>query len=69
MLYSFGYSPFYGKGLRLATMINFDISNHLIATIKIGNTRYFDRKTIGTAERTIFSNQQTDFDLQLRIKL
>lgn len=69
ILYSFGYSPYYGKGLRLALMAKCDISKHFAATFKVGNTHYYDRKTIGSAERTIYSNQQTDFDLQLKIKL
>ena len=69
LLYSFGYSPYYGKGLRLALMTKYDISKHFTATFKVGNTHYYDRKTIGTAERTIYSNRQTDFDLQLKINL
>lgn len=68
-LHNFGYSAYYGHGMRLALMLRTDISEHLMATAKVGHTHYFDRKAIGTAERTIYSNHQTDIDLQLRLKL
>jgi hypothetical protein len=36
---------------------------------KVGHTRYFDRETIGTAERMIFSSHYTDIELQVGVKM
>ena len=69
MRYSFGSSSYYGKGLRLALLAKYDISRLLTAQGKVGHTRYFDRDTIGTAERMIFSSYYTDIDLQVVLKL
>ena len=68
MLNSFGYSAYYGKGMRLALMLRADLSEHLMVAAKAGHTHYFDRENIGTAERTIYSCHQTDIDVQVRMK-
>ena len=68
MLNSFGYSAYYGHGMRLALMLRSDLSEHFMAIAKVGHTHYFDRNVIGTAERAIYSNHQTDIELQLRLK-
>lgn len=62
------FTSYYGHGLRLALMLRTDLSSHIMATVKAGHTHYFDRESIGTAERTIYSNHQTDIDLQVRVK-
>lgn len=69
MQYSFSYASYYGNGMRLAFLIKADVARWLMLQAKVGHTRYFDRSTIGTAERMIFSNNQTDIDLQVRIKI
>lgn len=68
MLNSFGFSSYYGKGIRFAVMLRADFSEHIMAMVKAGHTHYFDRDSIGTAERTIYSHHQTDIDLQVRLK-
>lgn len=69
MRYSFGYSSYYGNGIRAALLAKADISRVVGITAKAGHTLYFDRNTIGTAERLINSNNQTDIDIQVNIKL
>ncbi len=69
MLYAFSNASYYGNGMRTALLAKADISERLMAQMKIGRTKYFDRSVIGTAERQIFSSSQTDIDLQLRVKL
>ena len=69
MRYSFGSTSYYGKGMRLAFLAKYSISRLLTAQGKVGHTRYFDRSTIGTAERMIFSSYCTDIDLQVLLKL
>ena len=69
MQYSFGYSPYYGKGMRAALMVKWQPGGWIAVQGKVGHTRFFDRQTIGTAERMIFSSHCTDIDLQLKLRL
>ncbi|MBO7645797.1 MAG: helix-hairpin-helix domain-containing protein [Prevotella sp.] len=69
MKYSFGSTSYYGHGLRAALLVRYDPLKWLTVQGKVGHTRYFDRKTIGTAERLIFSSYCTDIYLQLLLKL
>lgn len=69
MLYSFAYSAFYGRGLRASMLLKANVSRAFTAQVKVGHTHYYDRDVIGTAERQIFSNHQTDIDLQVKVKL
>lgn len=67
--YSFGYSSYYGHGMRAALMVQCKCSRNISLMGKIAHTRYFDRSSIGTAEREIAANNITDFYIQLNIKL
>lgn len=69
MQYSFGYTAYSGHGMRAALMARADVARWLTVMLKAGHTRYFDRSTIGTADRMINSNSKTDIDIQLRIKI
>lgn len=69
MLYAFSNASYYGNGIRSAFIVKADVAQWLMAQVKIGCTKYFDRSVIGTAERQIYSSSQTDIDLQLRFKL
>lgn len=69
MQYGFGYSSYYGQGMRLSVVGSYAPFRWMKVLAKVGHTRYFDRSTIGTAERMIFSNRQTDIDLQVKFKL
>ena len=69
MKYSFGSASYYGKGMHAALMVKYKMLKWLTAQGKVAFTKYYDRNTIGTAERMIFSSHYTDIDLQLLIKL
>lgn len=69
MRYSFGYTSYYGRGIRASMLLRCAPKRWIELNLKAGHTRYFDRNTIGTAERQIFSNNQTDIDLQVKIRL
>lgn len=69
MNYTFGSTSYYGKGIRMALLAKADVTRWLTAQGKIGYTDYFDRNTIGTAERMIFSSHHIDLDLQLLLRL
>lgn len=69
MQYAFGYTSYYGKGIRASLLLRCEPLRWLQLNLKAGHTRYFDRSVIGTAERQIFSNNQTDIDLQVKVRL
>ena len=69
MLYTMSTPSYYGNGMRAALLVRADVAQWLMAQVKVGCTKYFDRSSIGTAEREIFASSQTDIDLQLRIRL
>ena len=69
MLYTISNPSYYGNGMRAALLARADVGQWLMAQVKVGCTKYFDRSSIGTAEREIFSSSQTDIDLQLCIRL
>ena len=68
LLYSFGMTSFYYKGLRLALVVSLPIINNMTLNAKLGYTSYFDRETIGTALEQIDASHRTDLQLQLRYK-
>ena len=67
--YSFGSTSYYGKGIHAALMLKYSPLYKLTLQGKVSHTRYFDRQTIGTAERLIFSSHYTDIDIQVQLKL
>ncbi len=68
MLYNMSFNSYYGHGIRYSALLKTDLTHRLSATLKAGHTHYFDRRTIGTAERQIFSRHLTDIEMQLRVK-
>lgn len=68
MLYSMNSASYYGNGVRSALHVRGDITHWLMAQLKVGYTKYFDRSVIGSADRRIFSSSQTDIDLQVRVR-
>ena len=67
--YSFGSTSYYGNGIHAALMLKYQPLYRLTLQGKVSHTRYFDRETIGTAERMIFSSYYTDIDVQVQLKL
>ena len=68
MLYSMNSASYYGNGMRYALHVRGEVTPWLLAQLKVGRTKYFDRSVIGTADRRIFSSSQTDIDLQVRVR-
>lgn len=69
MQYQFSNASYYGKGIHAALLVTAQLTNSLKTLLKISHTHYYNRNTIGTADRTIFSNHQTDIELQLTVRL
>ncbi len=68
LLYAFYMPSFYGKGVRLAATLRWDILEQLTLSSKIGYTHYRDRDTIGTGLEEIEGSDKTDLYVQLRWK-
>ena len=69
VLYNFSFPSFYGKGMRLALNTRVDFTNRLILIGKLGITKYFDRKVIGSGLQRINGSSVSDLEVQLRVKL
>ena len=51
---------FHGKGYRLALSARYNFSSRLQVSVKAGQTRYFNRDTIGSGTELIDGNSRTD---------
>ena len=69
VLYNFSFPSFYGKGMRLALNTRVDFTNRLMLIGKLGITKYFDRKVIGSGLQRINGSSVSDLEVQLRVKL
>ena len=67
-LYTYGFSQFYGEGIRYWLMLRANLGRHLMFAAKFGTTDYFDRSSIGSSYQKIDRSSQTDIDLQVRWK-
>lgn len=68
ILYAFNMPSFYGKGIRLAASVRWDILKQLSLSAKLGYTYYMDRDVIGTDLEEINGNQKMDLYALLRWK-
>jgi hypothetical protein len=68
LLNSFYMPSFYGKGMRLALSVKYNVSASLTLSAKAGHTRYFNRETIGSGTEFIDGNKRTDLYFYLRWK-
>ena len=69
VLYNFSFPSFYGHGMRLALNTRADFTSRLMLIGKLGMTKYFDRKVIGSGLQRINGSSMTDLEVQLRVKL
>jgi hypothetical protein len=66
ILYAFSFPSFYGEGLRLFSVVKWKISKTLNIYFKIGNTRYFDRSTVGSDLELIDGRDKTDINCLIK---
>lgn len=69
MQYQLTNASFYGKGIHCSLLATAQLSRYLKTNLKLSHTHYYDRPTIASAARTIFSNHQTDIEVQAIIKI
>jgi hypothetical protein len=67
LLYSFGSTSYYYKGIRTTLLANIPIiKNQLFLNAKLGMTKYFNRDTIGSGLQMIDSSHREDLQVQVR---
>lgn len=69
LLYTFSIPAYYGKGFRIYLNLKYKISEKLDAWMKVGNTCWNDRETIGSGYDQISGNQKTEVKFQIRLKI
>ena len=69
ILYAFSVPGFYGKGTRVYLLGKVSISSHVDFWVKIAQTFYRNRDSIGSGLTLIDGNTRTDIKAQLMIKL
>ena len=66
VLYAFGYSTYYGEGLRYYLLLKWKISKPFSLYLKCGSTRYLDREVIGSGLEEIRGKEKTDIYCLIR---
>lgn len=67
LLYSFGYTSYYYKGIRATLLASIPLrKDRLWINTKVASTKYFNRDHIGTAQEMIDSSHKEDLLIQLR---
>ncbi len=68
VLYAFSVPMFYGRGTRLALVIKYDILENLDFWVRIANTYYADKTTVGSGLDEIQGPNRTEIKIQFRLK-
>ncbi|MDR0835586.1 MAG: helix-hairpin-helix domain-containing protein, partial [Tannerella sp.] len=68
LLYSFSIPSFYGKGMRLSSVIRYDFSRNFYLTLKAAWSHYNDRDVIGSSLEEIEGKNKMDVYAQIRWK-
>ncbi len=66
LMSSFYMPSFYGKGIRYALSLRFELTKALSLSSKLGRTRYFNREVIGSGADQINGNSRTDLNTYIR---
>ena len=66
VLYSFSIPVFYDKGYRYYININYDFSKKLSLWLRLAQTIYKDKTSVGTGLDEISGNKKTEVKLQVQ---
>lgn len=66
VLYSFSIPVFYDKGYRYYININYDVSKKISLWLRLAQTIYKDKATVGTGLDEINGNRRTEVKWQLQ---
>ena len=65
VLYSYSIPVFFDKGYRYYINVNYDITRKLKGWVKVAQTYYSDKITVGSGLDQIRGNRRTEIKLQL----
>jgi hypothetical protein len=68
LLYAFSIPAFYGKGIRLSSVMRYDFSRNVYLSLKAAWSHYFDRDFIGNDLEEIEGKNKIDIYAQIRWK-
>ena len=68
MLYSFSIPSFYGEGIRLSTVLRYNLTKRFYVSMKAAWTHYYDRYRIGTGLEEIAGRDKVDIYTQINWK-
>ena len=69
LLYVFSVPAYYYNGNRVYLLLSYKISENITAWLRIANTFYSNRESIGSGGEEIYGNNKTDVKAQVVIKL
>ena len=69
LLHTFYTPAFQGRGFRYSANVRYDMGKRLMLLLKVGETIYQNRETIGSGSDLIDSNRKADVQLQVRLRL
>jgi len=69
LLYTFSVPAYYYNGNRVYIMFSYKITDNITAWLRIANTSYSNRESIGSGGEEIYGNNKTDVKAQVVIKL
>lgn len=64
VLYSYSIPAFFGKGYRYYLNLNYDFTNHITGWLRLAQTLYPEKETIGSGLDAIRGNRKTELKLQ-----
>jgi len=68
MPYSFSINSLYDKSLRYYLLAEYELKKYLTFWLKLSQTHYLDRSTIGSGLAEIEGNKKTDLELMLQVE-
>lgn len=66
VLYSYSIPPFFDKGFRYYVLINYDLGKKMSFWLRLAQTAYLNRETVGSGLDEISGNRRTEVKLQFR---
>jgi hypothetical protein len=66
VLYGYSIPPFFDKGIRYYTNINYDVNKKLSFWVRFAQTRYHNKNNIGSGLDEIKGNKRSEMKIQMR---
>jgi len=67
VLYSYSIPPFFDKGFRYYILLNYDLGKKITCWLRLAQTKYLNRNSIGSGLDEINGNRKTEIKFQVRL--